>query len=153
MEPREDSRIPKGDAHSQQFDGLNLASTPKGRAESLSSSSNEQDSWAVNKETIVRYHRVPRVILYVPSEESFPILSKSINVTRWTGRDLDKNINRLINHMWIDERDKDMGTSWTGNLYFVCFVPNQRLGRSGLLISRSKPQNLVALLILIAKIK
>ena len=40
--------------------------------------------WAITGKFIHRHHVVPRVKLYVPKEESFPVSLKYIDVTRTT---------------------------------------------------------------------
>ena len=42
----------------------------------------EQDYWTINRETVVRHHRVPRTKLYIPDEKTFPIPVKYVDVTR-----------------------------------------------------------------------
>ena len=44
----------------------------------------KNDFWAITGEFIYRHHFVPRVKLYVPKEESFPVPLKYIDVTRTT---------------------------------------------------------------------
>ena len=47
------------------------------------------DFWSISGNYIYRHHVESRVRLYVPREESFPILPKYIDVTRSTHADLD----------------------------------------------------------------
>ena len=49
----------------------------------------KHDFWSITREFIFRHHVVPRVKLYVPREESFPIPMKYIDVTRTTQTSLD----------------------------------------------------------------
>ena len=47
------------------------------------------DFWSMQGDFIYRHHNEPRVQLFVPKEETFPILLKYIDVTRSTQTDLD----------------------------------------------------------------
>ena len=49
----------------------------------------KNDFWTIAGEFISRHHVVPRVKLYVPREETFPIPMKHIDVTRTTYTSLD----------------------------------------------------------------
>ena len=49
----------------------------------------KNDFWTITGEFIYRHHVVPRVKLYVPQEETFPIPMKYIDVTRTTYTSLD----------------------------------------------------------------
>ena len=49
----------------------------------------KNDFWTITGEFIYRHHVVPRVKLYVPQEESFPIPLKYTDVTRTTHTSLD----------------------------------------------------------------
>ena len=48
-----------------------------------------KDFWSIQGDFIYRHHIEPRVQLYVPREESFPIPLKYIDVIRSTHTDLD----------------------------------------------------------------
>ena len=48
-----------------------------------------KDFWSIQGDFIYRHHIEPRVQLYVPREESFPIPLKCIDVIRSTHTDLD----------------------------------------------------------------
>ena len=48
-----------------------------------------KDFWSIQADFIYRHHIEPRVQLYVPREESFPIPLKYIDVIRSTHTDLD----------------------------------------------------------------
>ena len=49
----------------------------------------KNDFWAITGKFIYRHHVIPRVKLYVPKEESFPIPLKYTDVTRTTHTSLD----------------------------------------------------------------
>ena len=48
-----------------------------------------KDFWSIQGDFVYRHHIEPRVHLYVPKEETFPIPLKYIDVTRSTYADLD----------------------------------------------------------------
>ena len=48
-----------------------------------------RDFWSIQGDFICRHHNEPRVQLYVPKEETFPVLLKYIDVTGSTHTDLD----------------------------------------------------------------
>ena len=52
--------------------------------------------WTITGDFIYRHHIVPRVRLYVPKEESFPIPLKYIDVTRTTHASLDVLLEKHI---------------------------------------------------------
>ena len=52
------------------------------------------DLWSMSGNFIYRYHVEPRVKLYSPREESFPIPLKYIDVTRTTHTNLDVKLER-----------------------------------------------------------
>ena len=47
------------------------------------------DFWSISGNFIYRHHVEPRVNLYVPKEESFPLPLRYIDVTRTTDTSLD----------------------------------------------------------------
>ena len=76
------------------------------------------DFWTITWEFIYRHHVVPRVKLYVPREESFPIPLKYIDVTRTTyvtGRNVGKTDWRLLERGWR----KRTSDAWKGFTRFV----------------------------------
>ena len=56
----------------------------------------QKDFWSIQGDFIYRHHIEPRVQLYVPREESFPIPLKYIDVIRSTHTDLDVAQEKLI---------------------------------------------------------
>ena len=63
-----------------------------------------KDFWSVQGDFIYRHHIEPRVQLYVPTEETFTIPQKSIDVTKPTYADLDVAQEKRIDDFWnIDE--------------------------------------------------
>ena len=58
------------------------------------------DFWSMSGSFIYRHHVEPRVKLYSPREESFPIPLKYIDVTRTTHTNLDVKQEKRINDYW-----------------------------------------------------
>ena len=58
----------------------------------------KNDFWTITGEFIDRHHVVPRVKLYVPKEESFPIPLEYIDVTRTTHTSLDVLLQKHIEY-------------------------------------------------------
>ena len=61
----------------------------------------------------------PRVKLYSPREESFPIPLKYIDVSRTTQTNLDVMQESHIDDFWIIDRSRDLSDSWTGFTQFT----------------------------------
>ena len=66
-----------------------------------------------------RHHVEPRVKLYSPREESFPIPLKYIDVSRTTHTNLDVKQERRIDHYWNVDGSRDLSDSWTGFTQFT----------------------------------
>ena len=67
---------------------------------------------------IFRHHVEPRVKLYSPREESFPIPLKYIDVSRTTRTNLDVMLERRIDDYWNIDGSRDLSDSWTSfNLF------------------------------------
>ena len=60
-----------------------------------------------------RHHVEPRVKLYVPRQESFPIPLRYIDVTRATSTTLDVMLESRIDDYWNFEGDRDLSDTWT----------------------------------------
>ena len=60
-----------------------------------------------------RHHIEPRVQLYMPKEETFPIPLKYIDVTRSTYTDLDIAQEKRIDDYWNADGNKKLSDSWT----------------------------------------
>ena len=77
------------------------------------------DFWSMSGSFIYRHHVEPRVKLYSPREESFPIPLKYIDVTRTTHTNLDvMQESRIDAHRNIDG-PRDLSDSWTGFTQFT----------------------------------
>ena len=77
------------------------------------------DFWSMSGSFIYRHHVEPRVELYSPKEESFPIPLKYIDVTRTTHTNLDIKLERRIDDYWNIDGSRDLSDSWTGFTQFT----------------------------------
>ena len=68
---------------------------------------------------IYRHHVEPRVKLYSPREESFPIPLKYIDVTRTTHTNLDVKLEKRIDDYWNIDGSRDLSDPWTGFTHFT----------------------------------
>ena len=68
---------------------------------------------------IYRHHVEPRVKLYSPREESFPISLKYIDVSRTTRTNLDVMQERRIDDYWNIDGSRDLSDPWTGFTQFT----------------------------------
>ena len=72
------------------------------------------DFWSISGNFINRHHVEPRVKLYVPTKESFPIPLKYIDVTRSTDTTLDVMLEKSVGDSWNVDGDRDLSDTWTG---------------------------------------
>ena len=97
---------------------------------------------------IYRHHVEPRVKLYSPREESFPIPLKYIDVSRTTRTNLDVMQERRIDDYWNIDGSRDLSDSWTGFTQFTLLEEKPPDGKmwSGWRITRkqltSRPDHL-----------
>ena len=77
------------------------------------------DFWSTSGNFINRQHVEPRVKLYSPREESFPIPLKYIDVSRTTQTNLDVMQERRIDDYWNIDGSRDLSDSWTGFTQFA----------------------------------
>ena len=68
---------------------------------------------------VYRHHVEPRVKLYSPKEESFPIPLKYIDVTRTTHTNLDVKLEKRIDDYWNIDGSRDLSDPWTGFTQFT----------------------------------
>ena len=68
---------------------------------------------------IYRHHVEPRVKLYSPREDSFPISLKYIDVSRTTCTNLDVKQEKRIDDYWNIDGSRDLSDSWTGFTQFI----------------------------------
>ena len=68
---------------------------------------------------IYRHHVEPRVNLYSPREESFPIPPKYIDVSRTSHTNLDVKQEKRIDDYWNIDGSRDLSDPWTGFTQFT----------------------------------
>ena len=68
---------------------------------------------------IYRHHVEPRVKLYSPREESFPIPLKYIDVAITTHTNLDVKQEKRIDDYWNIDGSRDLSDPWTGFTHFT----------------------------------
>ena len=72
------------------------------------------DFWSMSGSFIYRHHVEPRVKLYSPRAESFPIPLKYIDVSRTTHTNLDVKQEKRIDDYWNIDGSRDLSDPWTG---------------------------------------
>ena len=77
------------------------------------------ESWSMSGNFMYRHHVEPRVKLYSPREESFPIPLKYIDVSRTTHTNLDVMQESRIDDYWNIDGSRDLSDSWTGFTQFT----------------------------------
>ena len=84
------------------------------------------DFWSMSGNFIFRHHVEPRVKIYSPREESFPIPLKIFDVSRTTHANLDVKQERRINDHWNIDGSRHVSDSWTG---FTELTPSEETSR------------------------
>ena len=106
------------------------------------------DFWSMSGSFIYRHHVEPRVKLYSPREESFPITLKYIDVSRTTHTKLDVKREKRIDDYWNIDGSRDLSDSWTGFTQFTLLSvkpPDEYMWSGRRLIKRqvsSRPDHL-----------
>ena len=108
------------------------------------------DKWllVMSGNFIYRHHVEPRVKLYSPREESFPIPLKYFDVSRTTHTKFDVKQERRIDDYWNIDGSRDLSDSWTGFIQFTLLEekpPNGYMWSGGRLTRRqltSRPDHL-----------
>ena len=77
------------------------------------------DFWSMSGSFIYRHHVEPRVKLYPPREESFPIPLIYINISRTTHTNLDVKLEKRIDDFWNIDGSRDLSDPWTGFTQFT----------------------------------
>ena len=77
------------------------------------------DFWSMSGSFKNLHHVEPRVKLYSPREESFPIPFKYIDVTRTTHTNLDVKQEKRIDDYWNIDVSRDLSDPWTGFTQFT----------------------------------
>ena len=88
------------------------------------------DFWSMSGIFIYLHHVEPRVKLYSPREESFPIPLKYIDVTRTTHTNLDVKQEKRIDDYWNIDRSRDLSDLWTGFTQFILLDEKASDGKS-----------------------
>ena len=98
------------------------------------------DFWSMSGNFIYRHHVEPRVKLYSPREESFPIPLKYIDVSRTTHTNLDVLQARRIDDCWNVDGSRDLSDSWAGFTQFILLEekPPDGYMRSGRRLTRKQ---------------
>ena len=79
----------------------------------------KSDFWSISGDFIYRHHVEPRVKLYVPTEESFPVPLKYNVVTRTTDTTLDVMSEKHIDDYWNVHGNRELSDAWTGSARFI----------------------------------
>ena len=66
------------------------------------------DFWSMSGSFIYRHHVEPRVALYSPREESFPVPLQYIDVTRTTHTNLDVKLEKRVDDYWNIDGSRDL---------------------------------------------
>ena len=77
------------------------------------------DFWSMSGNFFYRHHVEPRVKLYSPREESFPIPLKYIDVIRTTRTNLDVMQEKRNDDYWNIDGSRDLSDYWTGFTQFI----------------------------------
>ena len=77
------------------------------------------DFWSMSGNSKNRHHVEPRVKLYSPREESYPVPLKYIDVSRTTCANLDVKQEKRIDDCWNIDGSRDSSDSWTGFTQFT----------------------------------
>ena len=77
------------------------------------------DFWSMSGNFIHRHHVEPRVKLYSPREESFPIPLKYIDISRTSHTNLDVKQEKRIDDYWNIDGSRDLFGYWTGFTQFI----------------------------------
>ena len=82
------------------------------------------DFWSMSGNFIYRHHAEPRVKLYSPREESFPVPLKYIVVSRTTKTNLDVMQERRVDDYWNIDGSRELSDSWIGFTQFTLLEEN-----------------------------
>ena len=96
------------------FLGESEGSLPQPQDSLLDAGEAINDFWSMSGSFIYRHHVEPRVKLYSPREESFPIPLKYIDVSRTTHTNLDVKQEKRIDDYWNSDGSRDLSDPWTG---------------------------------------
>ena len=97
------------------------------------------DFWSMSGNFKNRHHVEPRVKLYSPREESFPIPLKCIDVSRTTQTNLDVMRESRLDDYWNIDGSRDVSDPWTGFTQFTLLdekPPDGKMWSGGRLTER-----------------
>ena len=75
--------------------------------------------WSMSGNFIYRHHVEPRVKLYSPREESFPVPLKYIDVSRTTHTNLDLEQEKRNDDFWNIDGSSELSDPWKGSTRFI----------------------------------
>ena len=101
------------------FLGESEGSLPQPQDSFLDAGEAMSDFGSMSGNFICCHHVEPRVKLYSPSEESFPIPLKYIDVSRTTHTNLDVEREKCIDDYWNIDGSRDLSDPWTGFTQFT----------------------------------
>ena len=108
----------RGESHLD-FLGESEGSPPPQNQDSfLDAGEGQNDFWSMPGNFIFRHHFEPRVKLYSPREESFPVPLNYIDVSR-THTNLDVKQEKRIDDRWNVDGSRDLSDPWTGFTQFI----------------------------------
>ena len=108
----------QGDGHVD-FLGESEGSLPQPHVSFPDADEAINDFWSMSGSFIYRHHVEPRVKLYSPREESFPIPVKYIDVSRTTHTNLDVKQEKRIDDYWNIDGSRNLSDPWTGFTQFT----------------------------------
>ena len=108
----------QGEGHID-FLGESEGSLPQPHDSFLDAGAAIHDFWSMSGSFIYRHNVEPRVKLYSPREESFPIPLKYIDVCRTTRTNLDVKQEKRIDDYWNIDGPRDLSDPLTGFTQFT----------------------------------
>ena len=108
----------QGESHVD-FLGESEGSLPPPQDSFLDASEAINDFWSTPGSFIYRHHVEPKVKLYSPREDSFPIPLKYIHVSRTSHTNLDVKQEKRIDDYWNIDGSRDLSDPWTGFTQFT----------------------------------
>ena len=79
----------------------------------------KSDFWSITGDFIYRHQVEPRVKLYMPKEESFPVPLKYVDVTKNTHTSSDVPLEKNMDDYWNVEGDRELSDTCTGFTRFT----------------------------------
>ena len=107
----------EGESHID-FLGESEGSLPPPHDSFLDAGEARNDIWSMSGNFTYRHHVEPRVKLYSPREESFPIPLKYIDVSRTAHTNVDVKQQKRIDDYWNIDGSRDLSDSWTVFTHF-----------------------------------